>query len=180
MVVPSPLYVGFSHGRGFWRGTLARIIILFTGGVADHSFLLYRKAGQWVTLGANADGVSYIPLRAFVRSHRVVGLFCPVTGSLWSGLQALGDVVGVPYDYTGLIGMAEVEIVRRWFHLEMPNLIDNPRKWFCSKLTSTVIRRAGYKLGITSPANTISPADEMTALLKNPVFKMYPVSDMVK
>lgn len=139
------LYIGFSRSTGGpLRRALGWLIRAFTGGRVNHAFFLYRDAylGTWMTLGANASGVTLVPLREFRRTREIVHLWKPVVGSLWEGVRALHDEIGVGYNFSGLVGMAGVELLRRLGVKRPVNWLDDPHRLFCSEYCAQVLIRA--------------------------------------
>jgi hypothetical protein len=136
------LYIGFSRSTG---GMLSRalgwLIRGFTGGKVNHAFFLYRDAylGTWMTLGANENGVTLIPLDKFRQTREIVHLWKPVVGSLWDGVRALHDEIGVGYNFSGLVGMAGVELLRRLGIKQPQNWLDDPHRVFCSEYCAQVL-----------------------------------------
>lgn len=170
------LYVGFSRtaGGGFFSRLLGRAIRFFEragSGAPNHAFLLYRDDHLgWMTIGANQNGVTYLPLDAFLRSRSVVKLFTTATpGTLWAGLDALKDDIGKAYNLSGLVGMAPVEIAVHWLHFKhLSNWLSNPHTLFCSEFVAEVIRRAGYQVLGHEAADVIDPAALCAALNGDP------------
>lgn len=167
-----PVLVGFSYATGSLENrVLTALIRWFTGGPATHTFLLLPSSLHgWTTLGANADGIGYIPLERFLRTRRLVAAFSPQRESLWTGLEKLRKDVGLPYNYGGLVGMAYVEIARRWFDVQVShNPTSENRALFCSQFVAEVVRASGLTLGLDDDAaSTLSPEALLNAMLKNP------------
>jgi hypothetical protein len=136
------LYIGFSRSTG---GPLSRalgwLIRKFTGGTVNHAFFLYfdENVGVWMTLGANANGVTLIPLDEFRKDREIAHLYKPVAGSLWDGVHALHEAIGIGYDFSGLLGMAGVELLRRLGVTRPVNWLDNPHRLFCSEYCAQVL-----------------------------------------
>jgi hypothetical protein len=184
------LYIGFSRSTGgMWSRALGWLIRKFTGGKVNHAFFLYRDAylGAWMTLGANENGVTLIPLAEFRQTREIVQtalnsriasrggsggscvtssetLWKPVVGSLWDGVCALHDEIGVGYNFSGLVGMAGVELLRRLGVKRPINWLDDPHRLFCSEYCAEVIIRSNLpdkklcdQIRILRPA-TIDPA----------------------
>jgi hypothetical protein len=172
------LYIGFSRSTG---GPLSRalgsLIRKFTGGTVNHAFFLYRDAylGAWMTLGANANGVTLIPLDEFRKDREIVHLWKPVTGSLWDGVRALHDAIGVGYNFSGLVGMAGVELLRRLGVRRPVNWLNDPHRLFCSEYCAEVIFRSNLPdknlghLRFVEPS-TIDPALLDSLLAASPAF----------
>lgn len=172
MPIDPNLYVGFSRGKGFFNGLLARVVLAFTGGRADHSLLYYQDEHLgWMTIGANDNGVTYMAMDQFLRSRTIVAAFKPADPgtTLWLGLRILRGKIDAGYDYSGLLGMAPVEIARKWFRIRnAKNFFADPRtRLFCSEFTVDVIRSANLPVLLSQDSDTIDPADEMAALEKS-------------
>jgi hypothetical protein len=177
------ILVGFSYATGTLENrVLTAVIRWFTGGPATHTFLLVPSSVHgWTTLGANADGVGYIPLDQFIRTRRLVAAFSPRRESLWTGLGELSKDVGAPYNYGGLLGMAYVEAARRWFDLQVSrNPTSERRALFCSQFVAEVVRASGLSLGLhDDPASTLAPEELLNAMLGNPLWEMCPLDRLV-
>lgn len=157
------LYVGFSRSRGgLFSQLLGLLIRFFTGGRVNHALFLYRDEHLgWMTIGANENGVTYLPLEVFLKTRQMVDIFVPAKdpSALWVGLQSLRDDIGKSYNFSGLVGMAGVEIATRWLHLKhASNWLSNPNDLFCSEIVAEVIRRSHFSVLDGAPADTIAPA----------------------
>ena len=176
-----PLYAGFSRSvRGsLWGRWLTWMIAWFTDAGAKgatHAFLLYHddKLG-WRTLGANSDGVSYISLKQFLATREIVALFLPRTGSpgsLWDGLAVMRKDIGLPYDYSGVVGMAMVEVAYHWFHdRDAKNPLAERRALFCSEFLLDWVRASGFAVLKGVPVAAVDPERLETALRCSASFK---------
>lgn len=167
------LYVGFSRAQDF----LGSLIRFFTGGTVNHSFLLYKDPHLgWMTVGANANGVTYIPLNAFMQGRTIEALFLPLRGSLWDGLNKMKDDINKRYNYFGIVGESVITLAHRWFHdYTLHNALSDPARLYCSEFTVDVIRACGIPILNGSPDNTIDPNEEMEALENSRDFASVPV-----
>jgi hypothetical protein len=147
--VGEPLFVGFSLSTGDLAGReLGAAIRTFEGAGPDdpnHALLIrWDQELGWITYGANANGVTDLPLEVFLQDRALTDVFAPAF-DLWSGFRAHADDLGKPYDYRGLAGMAFVSIGaalgKRW-----GNALDNGHELFCSEWVSEVCRMARLKL----------------------------------
>jgi len=174
------LYVSYSAGRDW----LSRCIQIATGRRVNHSFFIWQDEHLgWVTLGANANGVTLETWQNFAKTREVIAMFRPRDGmpSLWIGLDALKNEIDERYDYLGLGGMMWVEIQRA-----RGKNVDNPgskisewfdpkhKKTFCSQLQAAVIRRTGYQLLGGRLARTIDPGEEMHFIAGDGDFAQFP------
>ena len=132
-------FVGFSASGG-----IGRIIRLFTGGSVNHAFIIYydMEYATWMTVGANANGVTMLPIAQFVPGRTIVALYEPKGFSLWDGLRTHVSDLGKHYDYAGLFGMAFVEIERRLHSRGLCNILDHRDDLFCSEWAAEVIDSA--------------------------------------
>jgi hypothetical protein len=107
----------------------------------------------------------------FLRSRTIVAAYKPADPgtTLWLGLRNLRGKIDAGYDYGALLGMAPVEIARKWFRLRnAKNFLADPRtRLFCSEFTVDVIRAANLPVLLSESSDTIDPADEMAALDKS-------------
>jgi hypothetical protein len=185
---PALLYLGFSRSTGgFFSRALGWAIRRFTGGAVNHAFFLYwsEVAWCWMTLGANANGVTEIPLAEFVKDREIVDLWLPRQGTLRSGLQKLHDEIGIGYDFSGLIGMAGVELLRRLGVSRPANWLDDHHALFCSEYCAQVVMRSaigssaeGLQLQIyRMRADTIDPAALDAMIAESHAFAHYTLAE---
>ncbi len=184
------LYLGFSRSTGgFFPRALGWAIRRFTGGAVNHAFFLYRSetAGCWMTLGANANGVTEIPLAEFLKDREIVDLWLPRHGTLRSGIRELHDVIGIGYDFSGLIGMAGVELFRRLGIARPVNWLDDHHALFCSEYCAMVVMRSAIgsaadelqkKIRLLR-ANTIDPAALDAMIAESRAFAHYALKEAI-
>ena len=184
----SPLYLGFSRSTGgFFSRALGWAIRKFTGGLVNHAFFLYRSevAGCWMTLGANANGLSNLPLDDFLKDRAIVDLWLPRIGTFKTGIQALHDKIGIGYDFSGLIGMSGVEILRRLGVTHPVNWIDDHHALFCSEYCAMAIMKSALSAGANDlkikigqmRANTIDPATLDSMIADSHAFAHYSLAE---
>ena len=154
----TPLYVGFSQGRGL----VPNLIQLFTGRGVNHAFFAWEDPHiGWLALGANANGVTVDAWHTFTQNRYVPALFSErYEQHLWDGLAKLRDKLNEKYAFLALAGMSIVEIAR--VHQKF---IANPLpQWhatFCSQFVVDVMRAALYEVLGNQPSNTIDPRQLM-------------------
>jgi hypothetical protein len=185
-----PLYSGFSAGTGFFGSLLSGAIRLFSGGDVNHAFFIFWSPdfNAWLTVGANANGVTVMTVPEFRKSREIKYLFAPVSSwSLWTGLRTHVGDLDKHYNYTGLFGMANVEIVKKLLGRPGANLLNDRDDLFCSEWCSEVIRAAlpgskGYAVAFMSgyKADQIDPAALRDAESKSPFFVPVPLSAITK
>ena len=140
-----PLYSGFSAAKGFFGSLLGGAIRFFTGGDVNHAFFVFWSPdfNAWLTVGANANGVTVMTVPEFCKTREIEYLFAPSSSwSLWTGLRAHVGDLDRHYNYTGLFGMAHVEIVKKLTGRPGANLLDDRDDIFCSEWCAEVIRAA--------------------------------------
>ncbi len=136
------LYCGFSVARGgFFSRTLTRLIEFFTGGDVSHAFFVFWSTDWncWMTVGANANGVTQKAVPEFRKDHTIKYLFRPVGFSLWDGLRAHAGDLDKPYNELGLFGMALVEIGQRLAGRPFANLLSQHGELFCSQWMNEIV-----------------------------------------
>lgn len=186
------LYLGFSRSAGGLESKIVGDLIRdFTGGEVNHAFLAWYSENMrgWLTRGANAGGITDLPLDKFVASRVIVDLWAPIEGDLWVGMRALHDLIGKPYDYLGLLGMAGVEIERHLGIADPTNWLADPHRRFCSQYAAQIVVKSNLpgsraaemvaQINAANP-NTIDPtmlrglgmrSGEMIRFAPNEVFK---------
>jgi hypothetical protein len=111
-----PIFSGFSAATGFFGGLLGGAIRAFTGGDVNHAFFVFwsPEFNAWLTVGANGNGVTVMTVPEFCKTRKIKYLFAATSSwSLWTGLRAHVGDLDKHYNYTGLFGMANVEIVKK-------------------------------------------------------------------
>jgi hypothetical protein len=156
------LYVGFSRGRGM----VGRAIRLFTGGTVNHAFLAWKDEHLgWICLGANGNGITPDTFENLNQTTEILVFVRPTNErkSLWAGLADLRDELNRKYNFSGIAGMAVVEIARH-FGKHIDNPFSHNGEYFCSQFATEVVRRSGYDLKNSDPSNTIDPQEMCKAL----------------
>ncbi|MEM1411875.1 MAG: hypothetical protein AAGH19_05895 [Pseudomonadota bacterium] len=148
---------------------ISRVIRKATGSVVSHA-IAYIGGGQVVE--AIADGVVLRSLRQALMEATLAAAYRKPGLGLAQGLQIrdfLGQQLGKPYDYSGIVGQAGFQLDRRVLCVE--GTIDCVRrvgnnnmrlqrfdKFFCSELVAAAYRRAGVPL-TPEPPSWVSPDD---------------------
>ena len=139
---PAPtIYACFSQSRG-----LGDLIRRFTGGDVNHAFLKWLDPtfGTWLTLGANANGLTIETLSKF--PDKIMHVYEFPSPGLVKGLRAKANLLNSPYDYAGLIGMSLVEINDHLLERMVANPTLDYHKLFCSEYVTEVIRASGINI----------------------------------
>jgi len=167
MDFPFDVEIGFSSSHG-----IGQVIRFFTGGDVNHCFIKYIHPvyGLPMVLGANPNGLTEAPLRDFLKDHQIVHTFKPLLYPLTLGLQKNADWLNKPYDYAGLIGMAEVEAVRRIAGWQIKNPLLDRHRLFCSEFGAKVARESGYAVLPGVEAGAIDPEELCKAMLAAPAW----------
>lgn len=171
------IYVGFSRGKN----PLSWIIRKLTGGIVDHAFLIYRDGDQWMTFGAQFNGLHKATVKDFQKNREIVKMFQPVGFDLEGGLKAVLGEQGEKesYNFDALLGMAGVEIQKRLHERIIRNRMDfNKHRVFCSEFCEEVIYRSllaakiadEWFLSSDSP-DTIDPEELMESMQKSSLFQ---------
>jgi len=157
------IYAAFSRSNE----EVGALIRKFTGGDVNHALLIWRDPtfNCWLTLGANANGLTIETLKNF--KDQIIHLYAPEPGAtgLIVGLQVWANWLNCPYDYAGLIGMSVVEASRLIAHRTVVNPTLTPHHLFCSEYVKNVIHDSGYVnvLG-GQPAGSVDPFELSDAL----------------
>ena|SRR5581483_12517122 len=149
-----PIFIGFSAATGLLGGMLGAAIRAFTGGTVNHAFLVYfdRHWGAWLTVGANANGLTIMTIPEFCKTRKIKFLFSTIGFSLWDGLRAHVGDLDRGYNYGGLIGMANVEIVKKLRGRLGDNFLSQRGKLFCSQWDAEIIKAAMLNKPLVRPA----------------------------
>lgn len=132
------LYCAFSTSSGW----LSRGIRWFTRGKVSHAFFLFYSPewACWLAVGANANGITIETLAQFLkRGNTVVYAFQPLTVNLWDGLRKHVSDLNKSYNYTGLFGMAFVELSQLVLKRSAANRLSNKAELFCSEWMDMVL-----------------------------------------
>ncbi len=185
-----PLFSGFSAGKGFFNALLGGTIRAFTGGDINHAFFVFWSSdfNAWLTVGANANGVTVMTVPEFCKSREIKYLFAPISSwSLWTGLRMHVGDLNKHYNYTGLFGMAHVEIMKKLTGRPGANLLDDHDDLFCSEWSAEVIRAAlpgskGYAVAFMAQYQNdqIDPASLRDAEQRSMWFIAVPVSVLTR
>jgi hypothetical protein len=185
-----PLYLGFSAGTGFFGGVLGGLIRAFTGGDVNHAFFVFWSPdfGAWLTVGANGNGVTIMTVPEFLKTRVIKNLLAPTSSwSLWTGLRAHVKDLNRHYNYSGLFGMANVEIVKKLTGRPGINLLNDRGDVFCSEWCAEVIRASlpgsqGYALAFMAgyKADQIDPTSLRDAAQRTVWFSPVLVDSVAK
>jgi hypothetical protein len=143
--IEPPIYTAFTSTVG---GLLSRelgwLIREVTDSDVNHACIIYwsRDWGCWMTVGANSNGITEIPLLKFEQSRLVKHLFSAAGFSLWDGLRAHVGDVDKSYAYSGLFGMAFVEILKKLNQHPHYNWFENKDELFCSQWAAEIVDAA--------------------------------------
>lgn len=134
--------IGFSTSKTSW---ISRIIRWFTRSTVSHCFIVYHD-DEWKRdmimeseggLGGSVHIVKFNP-----NSSSIVKLVAPKF-DIEVGMNKMVDRLGEPYDYTGLFGMAWVEI-GKWLKKKWANPWQSSKAMFCSELVAQVLIDSKY------------------------------------
>jgi hypothetical protein len=184
-----PIYSGFSAATGFFGGLLGGAIRLFTGGDVNHAFFVFwsPEFNAWLTVGANGNGVTVMTVPEFCKTRKIKYLFAATSSwSLWTGLRAHVGDLDKHYNYNGLFGMANVEIVKKLTGRPGANLLDDRDDIFCSEWCAEAIRAGlpgkGYAAAFMPKYmdDQIDPSALRDAESKSPWFVATPLSVLTK
>ena len=164
------LYAGFSASRGFLPALIRIFSGTFAGGGVNHMFLCWQDPHLgWVTLGANANGVTLIPWAQFTAKRAVIAIFKPHDPalSLRTGLENLKSTINAAYNYPAIVGLGLTEVADFLLRRQHPNRLDlNTNEQFCSEFASRVIRQSGFSFLPALRADLIKPQDALHALAR--------------
>jgi hypothetical protein len=155
--------IGFSTSNGW----LPRIIRFFTRAKVSHTFILMQDAlyGRDMVLEAAWLGFTMRTLDGFIKAgNQVVALIDPKQPIDAGVDQALGWLDTL-YDYTGLLGMAVVEI-GRYLKRQWHNPSHGPHALFCSEANTKILQLSGYPGADKLVAEETSPEDLLEFLNK--------------
>jgi hypothetical protein len=145
--------IGFSTTNS-WVG---RAIRWLTKSTVSHVFLLFEFAGREWVVEAGWNGVVIIPWSKFQAQNVVVKLIdVPEAYSIDLGRTL--DMVGEPYDYSGLLGMTWV-MVGRWLRKKWHNPTQSGKALFCSEMVVILLQQSGYPGADTLDSHSTSPDD---------------------
>lgn len=134
--------IGFSTSKTSW---ISRVIRWFTRSTVSHSFIVYYDE-EWKRdmkmeseggMGGSIRIVTFNP-----DSPSIVKLVTP-KHSIEVGMNKMVDHLGDLYDYTGLFGMAWVEI-GRWLKKKWKNPWASSKAMFCSEMVARVLVDSNY------------------------------------
>lgn len=171
------MYLAFSKSKSL----LGWVIRKFTRGTVNHAFFLYQENGEWMTYGAQFNGLHKATVKDFQKNREIVKMFQPVGFDLEGGLKAVLGEQGEKesYNFDALLGMAGVEIQKRLHERIIRNRMDfNKNRVFCSEFCEEVIYRSllaakiadEWFLSSDSP-DTIDPEELMESMQKSSLFQ---------
>jgi hypothetical protein len=134
--------IGFSTSKTSW---ISRIIRWFTSSTVSHTFIVYYDE-EWkrdmVMESEGGMGGSVRIVRFNPASTSIVKIVTPKY-DIEVGMNKMVDNLGEVYDYTGLFGMAWVEL-GKWLKRKWRNPWHSSKNLFCSELVAQVLRDSGY------------------------------------
>lgn len=182
-----PIYSGFSSATGFFGRILGGSIRLFTGGDVNHAFFVFwsPEFDTWLTVGANANGVTIMSVGEFCKTREINYLFAPIGWSIWDGMRAHVKDLDKHYNYTGLFGMANVEIIKKIVGRPGLNFLNDRDDLFCSEWCAMVLRAGmgmnrALKFLPNYKDNQIDPSTLRDAEKASSFFASVPVSVVMK
>ena len=174
--------IGFSSTHDL----LGRLIRWFTGGTVNHAFLLYQSAdfNEWMTLGANQNGLEPLPLTEFLKTRTLEYLFAPVGWDLREAMVKHAGDIGRGYDVSGLVGEAWVETWKKITGRYGKNFLDDHKELFCSEwvaeVCATGITSMAFMLDLRLDADQIDPETLKEACLARPrLFRPVAVAEVL-
>ena len=152
--------IGFSASQD-WLG---KVIRWFTQSQVNHTFFLVEDLipGVPMVMQASRGGFQLITYDRFCKGGKVIKLVTPkqdITAGVTQALQWLGE----PYDTVGLVGMAWVEIGRR-FKRTWKNFLHSNSTMWCSEAGVYVLQSAKYPGADKLDPSVTSPQDLLTFL----------------
>lgn len=147
--------IGFSTSSS----VLSALIRWFTNSPISHTFLLVEDLipGMPMVMQAARGGFQLITYDRFCKGSHNIKIVVPkqdISPGVVQALQWLGE----PYDTVGLVGMAIVEVGRR-FRRHWRNWIHSSSSMWCSEANTYVLKAANYPGAEALSPSTTSPAD---------------------
>ena len=137
---------------------VSSVIRWFTRSKFSHSaFLLYDTRFQkWQIAGADATGFELTSLDNFLSGNQMMAIYSPPV-DLNKALPEIDDWLGTFYNYSGLLGMAWVEL-GHWLKKKWSNPLDNPHEMFCSEAIARALESLKCP-DFTAAPDTLAPED---------------------
>jgi len=173
----TPIYAAFSRASGGWFSRLVGALIRsFTSGSVNHALVVYWSTdfGCWMTVGANANGVTPMPLTEFLKTRTIVYLYAPVGWSLWyaptisTRAMTTPGCLGWPTSKSGKFGR---------------NLLNDKSELFCSEWLTELCVTGMVPLGASAikdfmpdRPDQIAPAFLAARMSKCAYFQTEPLS----
>lgn len=130
------IQIGFSHANGFWE-FLSAAIMKITGRPYSHCWLLctgtdgIRGTDMVLTEDENG-GLHFVPWAGYGDGKVIVSVL-DSPFDLGPGLDALLQILGTCYDFTGLAGEGIVIAAQRWFKRKIQNPLSVAGRMWCSE-----------------------------------------------
>lgn len=158
-------HIGFSTPRHF--NPISWLVRKLTGSRASHAWFLYFDA-DWeddFVLEAHELGFRLVPYARFKKENVVVKVVTPKT-NIEIGVRWASQWLGSAYDFSGLLGMAWV-LLLRILRRRARNPLQSSHAMFCSEMCVTVLKRGGCPWVHDLDAATVSPQDLLDLFEKN-------------
>lgn len=132
--------VGFSTSNAWY----SRVIRWATGAKCSHAFLISSALGVVVGIEEGTFGYSIRTLENMRASGSTIVEELEAPVSLDDAVAKSFAWLGSRYDYTGLLGMAWVQVCRFFRHKTVRNPLASSHAMFCSESVARVLQMAGY------------------------------------
>ena len=151
----TPCFIFFSTDKD---SALSNTIRKLGDGKISHAGVLFYSShfGQWQILDATESGFTIRSYDQFKKQGNVIiRLYDFADVDLFAGVLANKDLIGVPYDWSGLAGRLVQKglwaLIKRQFKKDPFN---NPNKFYCSEiLAAKILPAAGINLHLGNRFN---------------------------
>jgi hypothetical protein len=130
----------FTAGRGPFAWAIRRL----TGSDVNHAFVAWESAelGGWVTI-PQADERGCVAVAAESVPHTRIECYEAPSYTLARGLPAMRRILGLGYDWRGIVGFLARLLAWRLLRRRIRNPWQDDDRFFCSEAVTTFLAAAG-------------------------------------
>jgi hypothetical protein len=171
MTTPFPFFFNLifttsSPNASWFSRLISWLFRFFTKGNVSHSAGIFDIYGMRMTIGAESDGVSWIPLSKFVETNKIVYRLSPIPDKIdidkleSAFIKLMQEYSDAEYDYSS-VGVGFIKYVLKpiyWFEQFLSD-----KKVNCTELYIRYLDYAGFKCVKGLSVETTSAHDLMVA-----------------
>jgi len=167
--------IGVSKTKGLFEWLIRKV----TKSVVNHAFIIYQSStwqSDWA-VQVDTKGVRLLPVSKVLHKAKAYKLYVAKGIDLSVGLRESQGLIGLQYDYMGVLGFLVYLWRKRFSFKAARNVLHRKDAMFCSEFVATVLRNAGAPGAEDLIPSCTSPRDIMEYLDHEPDLYQCVVTD---